>query len=198
MHRPLTWAAWFLVVLGFALMAILTRDSGTAKWLCIALASGFGVGILYPTLSTLAYSTRQIEYKDDAVTNLAFFQSFGQALGVALGSSILQNQLLKELRKHSILHDYALRYVKNAFILIDIVREVSGTEDVLKLDVADAYVSSIRVVWVVMAALAAVAMVVSLLISGREVMLLMASQVGRPGATQNEREGESRDEGCKV
>lgn len=194
-HRPLTWAAWFLVVLGFSLMAILTRDSGTAKWLCIALASGFGVGALYPTISTLAYFTHQIEYKDDAVTNLAFFQSLGQALGVALGSSILQNQLLRELRKHPVLHGYALRYAKNAFVLISIVRQVSSSGDVLKLQVGDMYVSSIRVVWVVMAALAAVAMVASLLISAHEVMLLKVSRVRIPEASQRQNEAGDRNEG---
>jgi fucose permease len=198
MHRPLAWFAWFLVVVGFALMAILTRDSGTAKWLCIALVSGFGAGILYPTLSTFAYSTPRIEYKDDAVTNLAFFQSLGQTLGVALGSSILQNQLLKELRKHPILHNFALRYVKNVFILVNIVRDMSGNEDVLKLQVVDIYVASIRVVWVVMAVLAAVAMVASLLISGREVMQLTTSQVGRPEAMQNKKDAKNDNGGCNV
>jgi fucose permease len=183
MHRPLTWFAWFLVVLGIALMTILTRESGTVKWLCIALFSGFGNGILYPALMALAYATPKVEHKDDAVTNLAFFQSLGQTFGVAIGSSVLQNQLLKQLHKHPLLHNFAMRYVKDAFILVDIVRHRSSAGETLENAVADAFIASIRVIWVVMAALAAIAMVGSLLIRTDHVKQWRASQLGRPQST---------------
>jgi hypothetical protein len=80
-------------------------------------------------------------------------------------------------------------------VLINFVRQVSSSEDVLKLQVADTYVSSIRVVWVVMAALAAVAMVASLLISAHEVMLLKVSRVRIPEASQSQNEALGRNEG---
>ncbi|KAF2272797.1 MFS general substrate transporter [Westerdykella ornata] len=157
LRRGLIRFGWFLVVLGTALMTVLKRESGTIMWICIAVFSAFGMGILYPTISAIALSTSRCEDDETAVVNFAFFQTLGQTLGVAIGASIFQNELYKQLLKKTLPERIAYRYVKNAFPLVTIVRDLT-TEDELKTQVADAYIAAIRVIWVVSAVLAGAAM----------------------------------------
>jgi hypothetical protein len=133
-------------------------------WLCIAVFSGSGVGILYPTLSVFALSDIPCGKEDCAITNLAFFQTLGQTLGVAVGSAVFQNQLYKQLLRNQALEASSLGYVKDAFRLVNIFRDQSGTTDTLRTEVSDGYVAAVRMLWIVMAVFAGVAMLTSFLL----------------------------------
>jgi MFS family permease len=179
MHRVMVWFGWFLVAIGVGLLTILTREAATAMWLCIAVFFGIGMGLLYPTLPSLAIPryTALVKDGDSAVTNLVFFQTLGQTLGVAMGSAIFQNRLYRELLKRPALDELAMRYVKDAFELAEIIRDTKGDNEPLKIQVADAYIASIRGIWIVMAALAGIALVASFL-------LVKATAKARPNETE--------------
>jgi hypothetical protein len=173
--RGATWFAWFLVVLGIALMTVYTRESEVVLWACIAVFSGVGLGMLYPCIWTAATSDAQFgpNGKEEgklsrAVTNLAFFQTLGATFGVAISSCVFQNRLLRELRLNPVLDQSALRYVERAFELIVRIRNLGGIDDTLKTQVADSYVAAIRPIWIVMAAFAGAAMFASLFLKRAE------------------------------
>jgi MFS family permease len=140
-------------------MTTLTAESATAMWVSIAVFSGIGIGMLYPTLSSFALDLNSQRHGDRAITNLVLFQTLGQTLGVTFASAIFQNQLYKQLLRKQIIERFARRYANDAFQLATILRDRSGNEEALKAKVADAYVEAIRVIWIVMAALAGVAMI---------------------------------------
>lgn len=161
--RPMIWLGWFVVVVGIALMALLTRTSPAGLWIGIAIISGSGSGLLYPSLSTASIASLQFGNDDGwlakAVVNFTFFQTFGQTLGVAIGSSVFQNELYKNLLENSVLKTSALSHAKDAVARVSIIRSLAGTPDTLKTQVSDAYVDSLRLLWIIMAALAGGAMV---------------------------------------
>lgn len=122
MHGVMVWFGWFLVVIGVALLTILTRESATATWLCIAVFFGIGMGLLYPSLSSQAISQHALSKDDDsAATNLVFFQTLGQTFGVTIGSTVFQNQLYRKLLKRPALDELAIRYAKHAFELVEVI-----------------------------------------------------------------------------
>jgi hypothetical protein len=171
--RPVTWFGWFLVVLGIALMTVFTRDMATVMWTCIAVFSGSGVGLLYPSLSissVMHFQSGAEEGKlSSAVINFAFFQILGQTLGVAVGTTIFQNQLYKQFLANPVLTSSALRSAKESMFVIISIQKLSTIENTLKTEVIDSYAHSLRLIWVVMAAMAGAAMIASFFVRNVQV-----------------------------
>ncbi|PSN61233.1 MFS general substrate transporter, partial [Corynespora cassiicola Philippines] len=159
--RPAVWLGWVLTVVGVALMSLITRDSPTGMWVGIGVATGTGIGILYPGLhvASLVNDPADDEKVSIGVTNFTFFQFLGQTLGVAVGTSVFQNEFFKNLKARPFYVEDAALYAKDAVALVVRVRgpESSST----KIQMIDSYVDALRVVWIIMAALAGVALISS-------------------------------------
>lgn len=183
---PAVWLGWFVVVLGVALTSLFSRTSPNAQWVSIAILLGSGVGILYPSLHTvheLIVAQEQDGKARRAVTNFMFFQLLGKTFGVAITTSIFQNELLKNLLKNPTFEKFAMQYTKDAVALVIRVRATPGGEGSPKAQIADAYVGSLRVIWIVMAVMAGIAMIVSCFMKPRE------SKITREVEMKNLQEG---------
>ncbi|KAF2470723.1 MFS general substrate transporter [Lindgomyces ingoldianus] len=159
--RPAIWLGWSFVIIGTALTTLFKRGSATPLWVCIAMLLGVGLGILYPSLRAALQAAARSGSMTSAVTNYGFFQTLGQTLGVAIGSAVFQNQLHEQLLENKMLERLAIVYAKDSIALIQTIRAMPGGEGTLKTDLADAYVDSMRTIWIIMAALAGTALVVS-------------------------------------
>jgi hypothetical protein len=94
----------------------------------------------------------------------SFFRAFGQTFGVAISGSIFQNKF-----KNAILATpyavHAEEWSRNASAFVQVVKMWSreGEQGVMRAAVVEAYVESLRMVWIVMCILAGVIFVASLI-----------------------------------
>ncbi|KAF2866203.1 major facilitator superfamily domain-containing protein [Massariosphaeria phaeospora] len=165
------WSGWGLVVLGIALTSLLTRVSSSTMWVAIAIVSGSGVGILYPSLSAasqLAVSHDEEYELTRAVTNFVFFQFLGQALGVSVGTSIFQNQFSRNVRNNTTFEEHAAHYTNDAVALVSRIRATESAEESSRTQMQEVYVESLNLLWIILAALAGAALLASLLIKKKD------------------------------
>ena len=47
-YRPVVWAGWLVMTVGFGLMIMLDQDTSAAKQEIFILITGFGIGALFP------------------------------------------------------------------------------------------------------------------------------------------------------
>jgi hypothetical protein len=160
------WVGWLVVVVGIALTTLYSRHSSTAQWVSIAVVSGSGMGILFPSLHTASDVVASQEGRTkQAVTNFMFFQLLGKALGLGIATSIFQNQLRKGLADGLSFKRSAEAYTQDSVALIIKVRLTPQVSGVLRAEMADVYVSSLRAIWLFLVAVAGLALLSSLLIA---------------------------------
>lgn len=159
------WLGWFLVLLGVAMSTLYSRSSSDGLWICIAIVLGSGVGILYPSLHTaselIAAQEEDEKMVTRAVTNYSFFQLLGKTFGVGIATSIFENGLIEHLKDNPTFVGLARQYANDAVALVIRVRATSGGEGSPKTQIADAYIDSLRSIWITMAVLAGLALLAS-------------------------------------
>lgn len=179
------WMGWLLVLFGVAMTSFYTRTSTDGKWVSIAIVSGTGIGILFPSLHTaselIASRERDDERQRRAVTNSSFFHCLGKAFGVGLATCIFQNRLLRQLDANEIYHNFANGYAVDSVSLLVRIRATPGGPGSPKVQIADMYVESLKSVWTLMAVLAGIA--------------LLASCFMMPKVTKEDKEAEMKDMG---
>ena len=141
-------------------------------WVCVAMLLGSGIGILYPSLHTaselIASQAFDEEMTRRSVTNYGFFHILGKTFGIAVGSSIFGNELLHHFRSIPSVKDYARNYAKDGVALVARIRATPGGEGSTRMMITDAYVDTLKVVWIVLAAFAGLALLISILGRPRE------------------------------
>ncbi|KAL5449959.1 hypothetical protein PMIN07_001607 [Paraphaeosphaeria minitans] len=159
------WLGWLLVLFGVAMTTFYTRTSADGKWVSIAIVSGTGIGILFPSLHTaselIASRERDDERQRRAVTNSSFFHYLGKAFGVGLATCVFQNRLLHQLDASEIYHHFAKEYAVESVSLLFRIRATPGGPGSAKNQIEDMYVQSLKSVWILMAILAGIAFLAS-------------------------------------
>ncbi|CAI6258973.1 unnamed protein product [Periconia digitata] len=161
------WIGWALTTLGISLTVLFTRTVPNVGWVCIAIVTGAGLGVLYPSLHTAAelIAAQDINKARRAITNYSFFHFLGKAFGVAMGLSIFENELLKNLKANPTFEDFATRYTNDA---VATVAKIQKTEGLVQVQIMDIYVQSLRTVWMVLAGISGLALILSIFIKPRE------------------------------
>lgn len=159
-YRWSIWGGWFLATFGLGLLNLLDTNINTPSWIFIMLVSGLGLGILFPSLAFAIQGSSTNADLAFAVAMFSFFRTFGQAIGVAIGGVIFQNQMSTKLMKYPSFASRAADLSKDAAGLVQVIKGMADGVD--KDDLRTAYADSLKTVWTVCCALAAVAMVASL------------------------------------
>ena len=119
------------------------------------MVSGIGLGILFPSMQFSLQAATTNKDMGFAVAMFSFFRTFGQAIGVAIGGVIFQNQMEKKLLDYPQFASRASELAKDAAALVQIIKETPEGQN--KLDLRTAYVDSVRIIYIVICALTAVA-----------------------------------------
>ena len=175
-YRWAVWSGWVLTTLGIGLLYLLDVNTTTVHWVFINLVSGLGMGILFPSM---AFSVQAATINKDlafAVALFSFFRTFGQAVGVAVGGVIFQNQLKKKLLTYPLLAPMANAYSSDASGLVQIIKQMQYGP--ARTQLIQSYTDSLKSVWIVMCALAAVALLSSFLIKGFELDRALETEQG--------------------
>lgn len=148
-YRPQNLIGWILSSVGVGLLSLWKADTPKGQWVGYQLIEGFGLGILFaaPTFPVLA--PLPITETAHALALFTFVRSYAQTWGVTIGGTILQNELQKKLPS-SFLAMFPTAGVQIAYAAIP---TIPSLPEPLRTEVRTAFASSLREIWIVMAAL---------------------------------------------
>jgi hypothetical protein len=150
------WVGWTLTVLGMGLLYLQDVNTSTVAWVFLNLVPGLGTGILFAGMGIAIPSSAAAIDSAYAVAFFSFFRAFGQGVGVAIGGTIFQNMVQKKLQAYPLLAPFAAEYSKDAAGLVQVIKAMQP--GLARTQLIQAYADSIKVIWVTMCGLAAVAM----------------------------------------
>lgn len=154
------WLGWIVTTLGTGLLIILDANTRAYALVLIFLVVGIGQGLLLNSLNTTIQAISAVEDAAYASAMYAFMRGIGLCLGVAIGGTIFQNQLSNELRNAGLPSDIA----GNAEGFVATLNRLPS-DSPLKIGVVQAYMSSFKVLFIVLTAVSAASLVTSLFIS---------------------------------
>jgi hypothetical protein len=175
-YRWAVWSGWAITVLGVGLSTLLKVDTSIPAWIFLTMVSGIGLGILFPSMQFSLQAASTSKDMGFAVAMFSFFRTFGQAIGVAIGGVIFQNQMEKKLRAYPHFASQASELAKDAAALVQIIKATPEGQD--KLDLRTAYIDSVRVIFIVLCALASVALVSSFFIKSYDLNRALETEQG--------------------
>lgn len=136
---------WGISTIGTGLMYLLSADASTAKWVCLNLVPGVGIGMVLPSVALAVQASATAENLAIAVAMSTFFRGFGQSIGVAIGGVIFQNRMKSNLLMYPELRSVADKYSGEAASAVQMIRAMEDSP--MKDDLRDAYANSLKVVW---------------------------------------------------
>ncbi|KAF5562796.1 multidrug transporter [Fusarium napiforme] len=144
------------------IVGLLVAKTGTYRpfiwaWVLIYLTGGLGLGILYSAQASASNSDLPF-----AASFYAFCRSLGQGIGVAVGGVTFQNEFRKQVEKSPEFASKANEWAKDASALVQILKRSPSSMQLMKETIIDGYIKGLRTVWLVLAFLACIAFLVSL------------------------------------
>lgn len=151
-YKPQNILGWSIAAIGIGLLSLLKADSSKAASVGYQVLGGLGLGLLYagPTFAILA--PLPVTRAAHALALSAFIRSYAQTWGVTVGATIMQNELQKKLPA-ALLAMFPSSGVEIAYAIIP---QISRLAEPLQTEVREAFASSLRVIWYVMAAMCVV------------------------------------------
>lgn len=175
-YRSAIWSGWALTTLKTGILYLLDVNTTTVQWVFLNLVSGLGMGVLFPSMAFSIQAATINKGLAFAVALFSFFRAFGQAIGVAVGGVIFQNQLKKKLLTYPLLAPMAGVYSSDASGLVQIIKTMQHGP--ARTQLIQSYADSLKLVWIVMCALAGVALQSSFLIKGFELDCALETEQG--------------------
>ena len=177
-YRWAIWSGWVLTVAGTGLLFLLDVHTSTIAWIFLNLVSGLGTGMLFAGMAFAIQASSTNRDLAFAVAMFSFFRAFGQAIGVAVGGTVFQNTMKKKLLAYPTLAPKAEDYSRDAASLVQIIKGFAPGEQGVKVELVQAYADSLKVVWVTMCGLAAVALVASFATKGLDLNRPLETEQG--------------------
>ncbi|KAG8923849.1 hypothetical protein FRC00_005783, partial [Tulasnella sp. 408] len=153
-YRPQNYVGWILTTVGVGLLSILKPSSNKGMYVGFQIIEGFGIGILYTAPQFPILAPIPVTETAHALAFFTFVRSYAETWGVTLGATILQNELKKNLPQ-SFLEALTNAGGHGAEISYAAIPTIRVLEEPLKTQVKEAFASSLRTVWLVMAAISA-------------------------------------------
>jgi len=160
-YRPQIWIGWILMIIGVALLTLIKLDTtiGTALGFCVIYGSGAGINYatqIFPVLAPLPISANA-----HALSFHAFMRAFAGVWGVTLGGAILQNELQRRLPD-----EFLSQFPQGVAIVYSIIPQIPNLPEPLNGQVRQAFVDSLRRIWISLAAIAGFGLFVSIFMRG--------------------------------
>ncbi|MCJ1464044.1 hypothetical protein MMC07_002654 [Pseudocyphellaria aurata] len=175
-YRWSLWAGWFFATLGTGILYLLDVDTSVVSWIFLNLVVGIGMGMLFPAMAFAIQASSKNEDLAFAVAMFSFFRAFGQAIGVAIGGTIFQNEVKKKLLAYPTLASKAIEYSKDSTTLVQIIKALP--EGLEKTQLKQGYADALKVVWIVLCGLSAVALILSLWTEGLDLNTPLETEQG--------------------
>lgn len=186
-------AGFAVTALGVLLSLLLDIDTGVAIWIVLTTVPGVGLGMLFGSMEFAVQAASSDADQAFAVATFSFFRTFGQAVGVAVGGVIFQNQMMKSLRGSRNYADQAAALAKDAAALVQIIADTPEMEK--RLELRQAYMRSLRTIFLVLGVLSFVAFVLAFWIKDYDMDRPLNGQQGfKEPHPQSERQQASEED----
>ncbi|KAJ7183444.1 MFS general substrate transporter [Mycena filopes] len=146
-YRLVNFCGWATLLLGLGLFTSMQKSTSLGPIIVFQLIQGIGMGLLYAT-TFVVLAPLPISENASAISLLTFVRTFAQSWGIAIAGSIIQNKLSKNLPS-----SITEQFNTPADLVYGVIPEISRLPQPLKGQVQDAFVESMRLVWIVLAAL---------------------------------------------
>lgn len=154
------WSGWLLTVLGMGLLYLLRPETSVPAFVFLNLIPGLGMGLLFSSMNLASQAAATERYVGFAAAMYIFMRSLGQGIGVAVGGVVFQSRFAVELRRYPDLAVNATALTQDASGLVQVIKAMpDGAAE--RTTIVSAYADALKVVWVVMAGLAFVALILS-------------------------------------
>ncbi|KAG8939282.1 hypothetical protein FRC04_006722 [Tulasnella sp. 424] len=153
-YRPQNFIGWILTSVGIGLLSLLKASSKKGMYIGFQIIEGFGLGVLYSAPQFPILASIPVTETAHALAFFTFTRSYAQTWGVTIGATILQNELKRKLPQSFVetLTSTGGHGVKIAYAAVPAIHML---EEPIKTQVKEAFASSLRTVWLVMAAISA-------------------------------------------
>lgn len=159
-YRWAIWIGWILTTLGCGLLILLDPGTSIAAWVFLNVPVAIGTGMLFPAMGLAIQAAGRPQDNGHSAAFYSFTRVLGQSIGVAVGGVAFQNQLKQKLLSNPLFATMADAYSKDATALVGVIQTMQeGTE---KTELIKAYADSLKIIWIVMCALSAAGLAVSL------------------------------------
>jgi hypothetical protein len=144
------------------LLIYLKESTSTPSWIFLSLIAGTGTGILFSAQGFAAQASASNADIPFAGAMYSFFRAFGQTLGVAISGVIFQNTFKQKIL-HTVYAAEANAWSINASSFVQVVKAwgEEGAQGLMKEVVIEAYVESLKMVWIIMCVLSGLMFVAS-------------------------------------
>ena len=169
------WSGWSLTVLGLGLLYLLGPKTSVVAFVFLNIVPGLGTGLLFACMNMATQAAATEKHVGFAAAMYVFMRSLGQGIGVAVGGVVFQSQLTVKLEAYPDVGRNATAVAQDASGLVQIIKALpeGATE---RSELVNAYADALKVVWAVMAGLAFVALLLSLLTKGLTLDARMESE----------------------
>ncbi|CAG8051214.1 unnamed protein product [Penicillium olsonii] len=158
-YRWAIWSGWMLTVMGMGLLCLLDVDTAIQQWVFLNLVPGIGLGLLVTSMACAVQASVTAEILPIAVAMFSFFRGMGQVLGVAIGEAVFQNRMRVYLTNDGLPYADVELLSRTAVSAVGAIKELH--DETLKRTLRRAYTDSLRDVWIVCCAFAAVGLLLS-------------------------------------
>ncbi|KAG7448253.1 iron permease [Guyanagaster necrorhizus] len=186
-YRPVNWAGWALVMIGFGLLSLLKEDTSTGKWVGYQLVASAGLGLVYSAPVFPLLAPQPISRTASALALFAFTRAFTQTWGITIGSTILQNKL-----KINLPATYLATFPAGREIAYAAIPNIPSLAEPLQTEVRVAFAKSMKVVWQTMVGISGAGFLFSLLMQEVE-MVGVVDETYALQAPSEKKKTENRD-----
>jgi len=131
-----------MTIIGFGLLSLMRVDSSEAQWVGYQILVAAGTGVLYSTTVFPVLAPLPVKRTASALAFFTFIRSFANTWGITIGSTILQNELKKNLPVAFVSQFPSGTEI--AYAAIPIIRTLP---EPLKTQVQTAFADSLKVIW---------------------------------------------------
>ncbi|KAF8520865.1 MFS general substrate transporter [Hysterangium stoloniferum] len=160
-YRLQMWFGWILMTIGAALLSLIKLDTMTEFAIGFCIIYGFGAGINYAAQVFPVQAPLPISAGAHALAFHAFMRAFAAVWGVTLGGAILQNELKLRLPQ-----EFLSQFPQGVAIVYSVIPQIQNLPEPLNDQVRQAFVDSLRRVWITLAAISGLGLFVSLFMRG--------------------------------
>ncbi|KAI0080663.1 iron permease [Panus rudis PR-1116 ss-1] len=148
-YRPSTYMGWILTIVGFGVLSLLRADNTVGQWVGYQVLVAAGIGMNFSATVFPVLAPLPVERTASALAFFAFVRSFAQTWGITISSTILQNELKKNLPG-----DFIRQFPEDMEIAYAAIPVIQTLEEPLRSQVQQSFSVSMAVIWKTMIGIA--------------------------------------------
>lgn len=147
-YRPENLFGWAFATTSFGLLSMITVSSPRSWQIGFQVICGIGIGVLFTSTTFPILAPLPISETAHALSLFTFVRCLAEAFGVTIGSTILQNELKKQLPEAFVATvSGSVASGRGAAIAYSVIPIIGTLPEPLRDQVRSAFAESMRVLW---------------------------------------------------